>query len=70
MHRHNACIMLICVRPGRASPSQIGTATQFITVFVEDVDAHYQQAKSAGATIVEAINETGYGERQYGTQDL
>ena len=44
--------------------------TQSLTVFVEDVDAHYERAKSAGARIVENLHETEYGERQYGVEDL
>ena len=66
----NACIMLKAARPGTASPAQLGHGTQSLTVFVEDVDAHYQRAKAAGATIVEELHETCYGERQYGVVDL
>jgi len=40
------------------------------TVFVADVDAHYNRAKAAGATIVEDVHETIYGERQYAIRDL
>jgi uncharacterized protein len=39
-------------------------------VFVNDVDAHFQRSKSAGARIVEDLHETVYGERQYGVEDL
>ena len=62
--------MLKAARPGTASPAQLGHGTQSLTVFVEDVDAHYQRAKAAGATIVEELHETCYGERQYGVVDL
>jgi uncharacterized glyoxalase superfamily protein PhnB len=37
---------------------------------VDDVEAHYQRAKAAGAKIVEELNETPYGEFQYGVEDL
>ena len=37
---------------------------------MDDVDAHYRRAKAAGAKIVEELNETGYGELQYGVEDL
>ena len=57
-------------RTGRGSPAQSGIRTQMLTVFVEDVDAHYARAKSAGAKIVEELNETIYGERQYVAEDL
>jgi uncharacterized glyoxalase superfamily protein PhnB len=39
-------------------------------VFVEDVEGHYSPAKAQGATIVEELNETMYGELQYGVTDL
>jgi uncharacterized glyoxalase superfamily protein PhnB len=70
MHLGDAWIMLNSARPGRASPAQIGCDTQSLTVFVEDVDAHFERAKSAGAKIVEELHETAYGERQYGVEDL
>lgn len=70
MHLGDAWIMLNRARPGSASPAQIGHHTQSLTVFVDDVDAHFARAKSAGARIVEELHETEYGERQYGVVDL
>lgn len=70
MHLGNAWIMLRRARPGSASPKQLGAWTQSLTVFVDDVDAHIRTARSAGATIVEDLHETEYGERQYGAEDL
>ncbi|HMD96370.1 MAG TPA: VOC family protein [Terriglobia bacterium] len=70
MHLGEAWIMLNRVRAGRASPAQVGFETQSLTVFVDDVDAHFQRAKSAGARIVEDLHETVYGELQYGAEDL
>jgi uncharacterized glyoxalase superfamily protein PhnB len=70
MHLGNSWIMLRRARPGSASPKQLGYGTQSLTVFVDDVDAHFQTAKSAGAKILEDLHETEYGERQYGTEDL
>ena len=70
MRLGDAWIMLNSARPGRASPAQAGCGTQSLTVFVEDVDAHFERTKSAGAKIVEDLNETMYGERQYGVEDL
>jgi uncharacterized glyoxalase superfamily protein PhnB len=66
----DAWIMVNRARPGRSSPAQIGCGTQSLTVFVPDVDAHFDRAKSAGAKIVEELHETMYGERQYGVEDL
>lgn len=70
MHLGNAWIMLRAARPGMATPAELGFGTQSLTVFVDDVDAHFENAKSAGARIVEALHETAYGERQYGVEDL
>src|SRR5882724_11948377 len=70
MHLGGAWIMLNSARPGRSSPAQAGSGTQSLTVFVDDVDAHFERAKSAGAKIVEDLHETFYGERQYGAEDL
>ena len=70
MHLGNAWIMLKRALTGGASPAKLGCATQSLTVFVLDVDAHFRKAKSAGAKIVEDLNETCYGERQYEAEDL
>ena len=70
MHLGNAWIMLKRARPGSATPAQLGYGTQSLTVFVEEVDTHFQRAKSAGARIVEDLHETVYGEHQYGVEDL
>jgi predicted enzyme related to lactoylglutathione lyase len=41
-----------------------------LTVFVEDVEGHFQRAKAAGAKILEEPHETVYGEFQYAAEDL
>ena len=66
----NAYIMVSGAHRGGGTPAKLGVYTQTLTVFVEDVDAHYRRAKAAGAKIVEELNETCYGERQYGVADL
>jgi uncharacterized glyoxalase superfamily protein PhnB len=55
---------------GERSPAQLGYGTQSLTVFVDDVDAHYAQAKAAGTRILEEPHETAYGEYQYAAADL
>jgi uncharacterized glyoxalase superfamily protein PhnB len=70
MHLAHAWIMLMQECKDRVSPARVGYATQSLTVFVEDVEAHFQRAKAAGAKIVEKLNETGYGELQYGAEEL
>jgi uncharacterized glyoxalase superfamily protein PhnB len=70
MYLGNAWIMINRARPGSATPAQVGAGTQSLTVFVEDVDAHFARAKSAGARILEEPHETCYGEWQYAAEDL
>lgn len=63
-------IQMLRARVGYSSPSQLGAGTQSLTIFVEDVEAHFIRSKSAGAMIVEDLHETVYGELQYGVVDL
>lgn len=70
MHLGDAWIMVNRARPGRSSPAHVGCETQSLTVFVEDVDAHFEKTKSEGAEIVEDLHVTEYGERQYGVVDI
>jgi uncharacterized glyoxalase superfamily protein PhnB len=63
-------MMLESVRPGRPGSAQTGQAGHYLTVFVADVVAHYARTQAAGARIVEELNETVYGERQYVAEDL
>ena len=66
----DAYIQLSSLRPGAASPAQIGHRTQSLTVFVDNVDAHFETTKLADPKIVEQLHETVYGERQYAVEDL
>ena len=70
VHLGDAWIMVRQARPGCASPAQLGYGTQSLSIFVDDVDAHFRRTKSAGAKIVEALHQTEYGELQYGVEDL
>jgi uncharacterized glyoxalase superfamily protein PhnB len=70
MYIGKAYIMVNSARPGEASPKQLGYGTQSLTIFVDDVEAHYRKAKAAGAKILEEPHVTVYGERQYAAEDL
>lgn len=63
-------MMLNTAKPGYRSPSELGFNTQSLTVFVEDVEAHFARVREAGARIVEDLHETVYGDLQYGVEDL
>jgi len=70
MYLGEAYIMLTGPRSGTDSPIVLGKGTQTLTVFVDDVEAHYSKVKLGGARIWEELHETIYGERQYGVEDL
>lgn len=70
LHHGAAWVMLSSPRHGRATPAELGGWTTMLTVFVDDVDTHYQASREAGATITEELNETMYGERQYVATDF
>ncbi len=42
---------------GAISPKSAGIESQYISVYVDDVDAHYQRALAAGAQIARALRE-------------
>jgi uncharacterized glyoxalase superfamily protein PhnB len=68
-HLGYAWAMLESAR-GRKTLAELDQGTQYLSVFVDDVEAHYARAKAAGARIVEELNNTVYGERQYVAEDL
>ena len=70
IHLGAAWIMLESARTNGSSPAQISKQTQYLTVFVADVEDYYHRVKAAGAELVEELNETVYGERQFVAQDL
>ena len=55
---------------GLTTPTAVGGAvTGGVYVFVADVDGHFDGAKAAGATIVQAPHDTDYGSREYTVRD-
>ena len=70
MRAGNAWIMLKQLSPNAQTPSELGYGTQSLTLFIDEVEAHSERARSAGAIILEEPHETVYGEFQYAAQDL
>ncbi|MGB2665247.1 MAG: VOC family protein [Candidatus Acidiferrum sp.] len=70
MKAGNAWIMVKQARHETPTPKELGFGTQSLTIFIEDVEAHFKHAKSFGVTILEDLHETEYGELQYGAEDL
>ncbi len=64
-------IMLGSVRPddGMTSPQSLGATTQALCVYVDDLDAHFERARLAGAEITSSPSETDFGSREYHVRD-
>jgi len=52
-----------------ATPVTLGAASGGIVVHVKDVDAHFEAARRAGATILSEPTDQDYGQREYGVRD-
>jgi uncharacterized glyoxalase superfamily protein PhnB len=52
------------------SPTAQDVANSGLFVYVDDVDAHYERARTAGALIDSAPVDQPYGQREYGARDL
>jgi uncharacterized glyoxalase superfamily protein PhnB len=65
-----AYIMVRAARGNYRSPAELGFGNQSLTIFLEDVERHFEHSKAAGANIIENLHETEYGELQYGVEDL
>src|SRR5881296_3312057 len=55
---------------GAFSPKRAGTTTQYITVHVDDIDAHHQRALASGAEIVSRLHDHLRDYRVYEALDL
>lgn len=54
---------------GARDPGPARKDDGIVTIIVSDVDRLYGRATTAGAPVVEALNETVYGERQFVVRD-
>ncbi|MHC4940003.1 MAG: VOC family protein [Planctomycetota bacterium] len=62
-------VMLGCPGPDYQGPAKSGGSHVHVYVYVDDVDAHYEHAKGAGAKIARDIADQFYGDRNYGAVD-
>jgi PhnB protein len=54
---------------GYQSPKRSGHHNAFLHVAVDDVDAHFERARAAGATILSEPEDKEYGLRGYRSED-
>jgi len=69
MRKADGLIMMGCPGPEYRNPERLGHVTQHLYVYVDDVDAHFERARMAGAKIVEEPKDQFYGDRRYGAED-
>jgi PhnB protein len=50
-------------------PRSAGHSTALVHVYVDDVDAHFERARAAGAEIVSEPTDQEYGDRRYDAKD-
>jgi uncharacterized glyoxalase superfamily protein PhnB len=69
MEHGGETIMVGHFAAGYQNPRHTGYVSQLVFVSVEDVQAHYVQAKRAGAKILTELEDKPYGQRQYTAED-
>jgi PhnB protein len=62
-------IMLATPGTDYRSPRRLGQATVVTHVYVDDIRAHFERAREAGAAIVREPTEKPYGTIQYAAED-
>jgi MerR family transcriptional regulator, thiopeptide resistance regulator len=60
---------LITVEHGLATPRALGASGGGNVIHVDDVDAHFERARAAGAPILSEPTDKEYGQREYGVAD-
>jgi PhnB protein len=51
------------------SPRNADHSTALVHVYVDDVDAHFERAKAAGAEVIMEPTDQEYGDRRYDAKD-
>ncbi len=69
MRMADGLIMMGCPGSEYRNPKRVGQVTQHLYVYVDDVDAHFERTRRAGAKIVEEPKDQFYGDRRYGAED-
>jgi uncharacterized glyoxalase superfamily protein PhnB len=70
MESGGAAIMLGHPGPEYRSPGRSGQVTGYLSIFVENIDAHCKRARAFGAEITEEPADKPWGLREYAAVDL
>ena len=65
----NGVIMMGWPGASYKNPKRLGQATQHLYVYVEDVDSLFERARANGASVLEELKDTFYGDRRCGLAD-
>ena len=63
-------VMLGNPGPFYRNPERLGGVTQFVHVYVDDVDEHHDWAVAEGARVIAELEDQPYGDRRYDAVDL
>lgn len=61
---------IIMLGTGRVGPDRPADDAYAVYVAVDDLDAHHDRARAAGAKIIRGPFDTDYGSRDYAARDL
>ena len=53
-----------------SSPKSLGSSTESLMVYVEDIDGHFATAEANGAVIVDEPADQYWGDRRYAARDI
>ena len=70
MEYEDGVVMLGDPGPDYRNPKRSGAVTVQLHVYVDDVDAHCERARAAGATILRELADKEYGDRSYSVADI
>lgn len=65
----DAVVMLGHPGPEYVAPHRHGRRNAYVYLYVDDVDAHCERARAAGAKIVAECEDQFYGDRRYAAED-
>ena len=62
-------IMMGCPGPKYKNPKKLGTSTQMLYIYVDNVDKHFARAKKLKPKVINKLEDAFYGDRRYGVED-
>jgi PhnB protein len=68
-HNGGDAIMMGYPGPKYKNPKKLGTATQMLYIYVDNVDKHFARAKKVKPKVINKLEDTFYGDRRYGVED-